>query len=276
MTAAMKILDKAVKLEKALVERLGRRGDIARHPIELYQAILDDIEDATEAGPRGTRIFPYNVVHVTIAATDERQRATTAAVFAQSPSLETRLRTRLQQAGCGDVDRISVVLKFVDAPRAAWSRREYHLELRRQTSKPRTVRDTTPVAQALELQLAITAGTAAKSRYSFGATRINLGRLSDVVDGHHRVVRQNHVAFVDDEDDVSQSVSRTHAHISLDTATNTPRLHDDGSTHGTRIARAGRTIAVPRGGRGVALHDGDEILLGQARLRLTLRPARNR
>jgi hypothetical protein len=45
-------------------------------------------------------------------------------------------------------------------------------------------------------------------------------------------------------------------------------VYDDGSEHGTGIVRHGRTLAVPRGARGVRLESGDEIVLGEARLRV--------
>nr|MBA2603656.1 hypothetical protein [Acidobacteriota bacterium] len=81
-----------------------------------------------------------------------------------------------------------------------------------------------------------------------------------MLDRHDRVLRQNQVAFADAADDVSQSVSRTDAHIQFDAGTGAARLHDDGSTQGTRAVRAGRTISVPRGGgRKLALRDGDEV-----------------
>jgi hypothetical protein len=46
-------------------------------------------------------------------------------------------------------------------------------------------------------------------------------------------------------------------------------LHDDGSEHGTEIVRGGRTIPVHRGKRGVRLQSSDEVVLGEARVRIT-------
>lgn len=274
----MKILDKAAKLEKALLDRFGRRTDITRHPIEVYRAILDDIEDATEPGARGVRIFPYNAITVSIATTDAHHRATAEAVFAETPSPEARVAARLRQCGCADVDGLTVTLKFVDGTKDEWTGRDYHIELRRRPMPRQPQRADKPrSAEQRELQLAVVTGTAAKSRYCFTAPRVNLGRLADVVDRQQRIVRQNHVAFVDGDDDVSQSVSRTHAHIRFNPDTGEARLHDDGSTHGTRVVRSGRTINVPGGGsRGLLLRDDDEVLLGQARLRIVLRAPRRR
>ena len=273
----MKILDQAAKFEKALLDRLSRRTDIRRHPIEIYRDILDQIEDASEPGARGGRIFPYNAITVVMPTLDAHHRATAEAVFAEAPSLEDRVRTRLRHGGCADVEGVVVRLKFVDGTSDEWSGRDHSIELRRRATLPPPNRaGKARTVDHRELHLDIVAGTAARSRYSFNAPRINLGRLAEVLDRQQRILRQNHVAFVDGDDDESQSVSRTHAHIRFDAATGEAHLHDDGSTHGTRVARAGRTIDVPRSGRGLKLRDGDELLLGQARVRVELRPARRR
>jgi hypothetical protein len=271
----MKILDKAAKLEKALLDRLARRTDIVRHPIETYRAILDEIEDAAEPGARGTRVFPYTAVTVTIPTIDTHQRATAEAVFAEPPSLEERVRSRLQGTGCRNVDGVSAMVKFVDGTAEEWAGRTYAIEYRRSASPkgvPKTAK--TSANESHELHLTVVAGSAAKSRYNFKLSRINIGRLNDVLDRQHRIVRQNQVAFVDGDDDVCQSVSRAHAHLSFDATSGQAVLHDDGSTHGTRVVRAGRTIVVPRSGRGLKLRDGVDVLLGQARLRLEVRQAR--
>jgi hypothetical protein len=272
----MKILDKAAKLEKALIDRLSRRSDITRHPIELYRAILDDIEAATEPGARGSRIFPYNAISIVVPIADAHRRATAEAVFAEAPPIETRVRTRLKHAGCADVGSLSVALSIVAHAPETMEGREYAIAFTREPSRQARPR-AKATARASELQLSVATGTAAKSRYTFASTRINLGRLGDVLDRQQRVIRQNQVAFSDRDDDISQSVSRTHAHIRFDPATGDARVHDDGSTHGTRVARGGRTIDVPRaGGRGVRLQTGDEVVLGQARLRVEIRQARRR
>jgi len=274
----MKILDKAAKLEKALLDRLGRRTDIARHPIELYRDILDEIENACEPGARGGRVFPYNAITVVMPVTSPHQRATSEAVFAEAPPLAERVRARLRHAGCAEVDRLTVGLKFVNGAADEWSGRAYHVEFRRHaTPRPSSRPGKGRTEANRELHLAVVAGTAVKSRYAFGTSRINLGRLADVLDRHGRVLRQNQVAFADAADDVNQSVSRTHAHIVFDAETGEARLHDDGSTHGTRVVRAGRTITLPRGGgRGLTLRDGDQVRLGQAGVRVEVRPARGR
>jgi pSer/pThr/pTyr-binding forkhead associated (FHA) protein len=116
------------------------------------------------------------------------------------------------------------------------------------------------------IQLTVLIGTAEQTTYSLAAERIDLGRSVEVRDRHHRLIRTNHIAFIENGGDVNQSVSRRHAHIAYDAPSGHYRLHDDGSAHGTSIVRNGRT--VPGGTHGVRLRNGDEIVLGEARLRI--------
>jgi hypothetical protein len=208
-----------------------------------------------------------------VPTTDAVHRATAEAVFDEAPSLETRARARLKEAGCAEPS-LSVTVKFVDAT-DEWTGRDYQIEFRRQAAGrdgKRPPKAVTPTRS--ELQLVVVAGKAERSRYSLTDTRINLGRLTSVVDRQQRVVRHNQVAFADADDEINQSVSRTHAHVRFEPDSGEARLHDDGSTHGTRVLRGGRTLEAPRGGRGITLRDGDEVLLGQARLRVTLKSTR--
>ena len=89
-------------------------------------------------------------------------------------------------------------------------------------------------------------------------------------DGRQQLVRINHVAFLENGDEVNQSVSRRHARIELDAETRRPRIVDDNSAQGTSIIRGGRGIPVPRGSRGLTLQSDDEVAFGQARLRIKL------
>ena len=118
------------------------------------------------------------------------------------------------------------------------------------------------------IELTVLNGAAQKRTFVLSGTRIDLGRCAEVRDSRHRLIRTNQVAFTEQPDDVNRSVSRRHAHITYDAHSERFRLHDDGSEHGTGIVRDGRTVPVPRGARGVRLFPGDEIVLGEARLRV--------
>jgi predicted component of type VI protein secretion system len=76
------------------------------------------------------------------------------------------------------------------------------------------------------------------------------------------------VAFVEGSGEVNQSVSRRHAHIAYEPASGGYRLCDDGSVHGTSVIRNGGAVTVPPGSLGVRLRTGDELVLGEARLRI--------
>jgi hypothetical protein len=66
-------------------------------------------------------------------------------------------------------------------------------------------------------------------------------------------------------------VSRRHARIDRDADGRAFRIFDDGSTLGTTVIRHGRGLAIPHGGKGLRLQPNDEIVLGQARLRVAVR-----
>ena len=82
-------------------------------------------------------------------------------------------------------------------------------------------------------------------------------------------MRANHVVFTEGAGGVNDTVCRAHAHIVYDPAANRFQLHDDGSEHGTGIIRAGKTISVLRGTRGVRLQPDEEVVLGETRVRIT-------
>jgi pSer/pThr/pTyr-binding forkhead associated (FHA) protein len=126
-----------------------------------------------------------------------------------------------------------------------------------------------PESAPLRVEVTVVNGTAERRTYALTASRrIDIGRCAEVRDSRHRLIRTNHVAFLEGSGDVNQSVSRRHAHISYDPLSRSFRLHDDGSEHGTGIVRQGRSLPVPRGARGVRLESADEIVLGDARVRV--------
>ena len=122
--------------------------------------------------------------------------------------------------------------------------------------------------EVTEVRFTIISGSAQQQELRLKKKRINLGRLAEVIDAEQRLTRQNDVAFRDDAPAPNQSVSRAHAHIEFDSDKAVFRLFDDRSAHGTTVIREGSLIPVPPGpSKGVALRNGDEIVLGQARLR---------
>jgi FHA domain-containing protein len=277
----MDILGKARKLESRIARKLDSAarelmGSGAREPIEIVNLIVDAVEQEIQSSGRGRRVFPFNRLVVSVLAPTRDSRARLESVLDGEPSLRQRIIERLRAARCS-VEDIVVEAAYVGRPQKGWSHQDFHIEFYRAThsgntthagvassAKPAAGLDATPA----RIELTVLVGTAEQTMYTLAADRIDLGRSVEVRDRRHRLVRMNHVAFVDQRGEVNQSVSRQHAHITFDPGSGTYRLHDDGSVHGTDIMRNGRTITVPTGSRGVRLRSGDEIVLGDARLRI--------
>lgn len=264
----MDILQKVRDLEARIASRVDRSvvdfvQSGAREPLEVVHAIVEATLLEIQASGRGRRVFPFTAVKALVLAPSSGARARFEAVLADGPPLGDRIIARLRSAGC-DVPSLVVTIDYAARAHKSWTSPEFHVEFSRERGggllPPAT--DSGPV----RLDLAVLHGVAEKRTYAFVSGRIYLGRCPEVRDSSHRLIRTNHVAFVEGAGNANQSVSRRHAHISYEPQAF--RVHDDGSEHGTGIVRGGRTVPVPRGARGVRLRSGDEIVLGEARLRI--------
>jgi hypothetical protein len=267
----MDIFGKAKRLESKLTrtfdgaaQQLTRSGP--RTPLEILHAIVDGVEQAREPAGRGAHVFPFNRVKVSIVAPSRDARARLAALFEADPTLEARVAARLREAGC-DGTSLQIKITYVDRAAPGWLAPDMHIDFdrvaevgqsRERPSGPPTVR------------IAIAHGTADKPSYTFALGRINLGRGAEVRDSRNQLIRSNHVAFAEDASAPNSSVSRRHAHIEYATELGHYRICDDGSVHGTGIVRSGRTVRVPAGTRGIRVFSGDEVLIGEARLRVRI------
>ena len=276
----MNILQKVKRLEAGMtraVERAAREWSQsgAREPLEIGQAIVDAVGERREPAARGRYVFPFNRIHVTIAASRDA-RARFQAVFESEPTLEQRIAARLRDAGCGPAP-VSCAITYAARPSPGWQTPEFHIEFTRGAAAPAPEHEPEPApvaapAAARDLQITIVSGTAEAPSYTFTLPRVNLGRCAEVRDSLSRLVRTNHVAFVDLAGTSNHSVSRQHAHIEYVEAARQYRIRDDRSAHGTSVVRNGRTLSVPAGSRGVRLESGDEIVLGEVRARVVLGP----
>ncbi|HET7221092.1 MAG TPA: FHA domain-containing protein [Vicinamibacterales bacterium] len=266
----MDLLRKARDLEARIAGTLDRTvGGLVqtngREPIEVMHAVVDAVQTEIQSSGRGRRVFPFNAITLTILAPSRDARARFEAVFADGPTLRDRIRARLQSAGCQRTD-LDVAVTYETKPRKTWKYPEFDIVFARvdQTDGPAA-----PPAAKPRIEVTILHGTAERRSYSLtGVSRIDIGRCAEVRDSRHRLIRTNHVAFVEGSGDSNQTVSRRHAHIAYEPASGAFRLRDDGSEHGTGVVRNGRTVSVPRGSRGIRLESGDEIVLGAARLRV--------
>jgi hypothetical protein len=268
----MDFAGKAQKIERKLARSLDAAiGELVGRdepaPLEIVHAVLDRAEREIQEIGRGRRVFPFNAVRVLVlaGARGREARARLNAVLAGPPSLADRLAERLSAAGCAPAP-IAIEVAYVKQRGADWEDARVHVLFDRVERTPASAPASAPAVP--RIKLTIVKGSAAQRVYIFAGGRVDIGRRADVLDQRQRLIRTNQVAFAEDGADENQSVSRRHAHIEF--ADGCYRIRDDRSAHGTSLVRHGRTIKVAPGPRGTRLSSGDEIVLGLARLRLTI------
>jgi hypothetical protein len=254
------------RLTSAFEGRAAKVADVVpTQPFELIERAADDISRHAHPAGRSRVTFPYNSVTVTFAAPADEDRARFDAIAAGPPTFQERVVRRLRSAGCDLADAdVDVAISFVDAPDPSWTH-PFHVALAKVPSDARARRGV-----AIHIDVLVTHGTAQQGAFTFSTLPIAIGRGADVRDNRHQLLRINHVAFADGDDDINKSVSRRHARIELDPHTSRPRVIDDNSAQGTSIIRNGRGMAVPKGSRGLGLQSGDEVVLGQARIAIKI------
>ncbi len=265
----MGILDKVTRLEKRL-EKLATRGAPALEPLEIRRAMLDELEDLVQPGPRSKPVFPYNRVALAVVAPDAAAKAALDAVLGSEADLKSAIEERLREAGCARVTDLAVHVRYVRKPGNDWAPGgRFHVTCSREAAAPTVAAAAPPAAPVA--QLVVLKGSSPRKTYPLAADCTNIGRIAEVLDRDRRVARRNHVVFAEGGDPVNETVSRAQAHI-LRTSSGEYRLFDDRSSHGTRIFRAGRAVALPSGSpRGVKLQPGDEIYFGQACVRFEIK-----
>lgn len=265
MTARLKELgrDWQTRIKRFFDTPLGAEAT----PLEICQAVLDDIESRVEPVGRGRRVFPYNRLVVRLRPSGADRPALEAAFS----TLPVRVRERLRELQCDGkgVEVKVALLKKVPAewPAEQWFALDCYREAERQRAPdaPRTP----------AFQIAVVKGAASSRSYTFTEPLISIGRTPDPTDDRGQV-RRNRVAFLDKIDGVTETVGRAHARLRFDPATGEYHVMDEGSSNGTSVIRNGAAIPVPpRDPRGVRVQSGDEIQVGRAVLRLTIGTPRN-
>ena len=229
--------------------------------LEIHRAVLDDVAAHVDTLPRGKQTFVYTQLEVRILLPDPALRRSYELVFVEGDALSRDIRLRLEDQRVELPAHLEVQVELVlELPPDVVARGfDVHYG---------NIPATQPAEEVREVRFTILAGSAQQPELRLKKKRINLGRLAEVVDADQRLTRQNDVAFRDDGPAPNPSVSRAHAHLEFDPERAVFRLFDDRSAHGTAVIRDGSVIPVPQGpSKGVALRDGDEIVLGQARLR---------
>lgn len=268
----MDLLGKARKLESTIARKFDRVAREAvgagmREPLEIVHLVVEAVEHEIQPGGRGKRVLPFNSITLSILASSREGRARFEAVVAGEPSLRDRIVEHLRSKACANDDLTLDVVYVARAPKD-WRHPQFNVAFARVERAPSVEARRDPAFGRIDMM--VVRGTAERKTYSFAATRIDLGRCTEVRDTRNRLIRTNHVAFVEGSGEVNQSVSRRHGHIAYEAASGGYRLRDDGSVHGTSVVRNGSTVPVPPGSLGVRLRTGDVIVLGEARLQIRL------
>jgi len=227
--------------------------------LEIRRDILEDIRSKIEPVGGGKSVFPYNTIALVIAAANDEELQLREAVFSQGDELQEDIRELLSEAGCAIPDMSVHVME--DAALAATAR-PFRIEYSREKT---AVEHTETPATRPVMKLTIVRGQADEAEYTFDTERVNIGRLKEVVGEKEGLRRRNDIAFTDAE----TTVSREHAQIRYDPESGKFRVYDSGSSRGTSVFRGGRRLEALKV-RGVQLRPGDEIHIGDARIKFDM------
>jgi FHA domain len=253
-------------LERRIDEKLrgmlrSSSPDQKRELLEVHRALLDDVTAHVDRLPRGKLAFPYTQLEVQILLPDPALRRSYEVVFVEAEALARDIRLRLEDQRAELPARLAIKVELVDKLALDVAARGFDVHYG-------SIPTRRPVEDVAEVRLTVITGSAEQQELCLKKKRINLGRLVEVIDAEGRLTRKNDVAFRDDAPPPNPSVSRAHAHLEFDPEKGVFRLFDDRSAHGTTVIRDGSVIPVPQGqSKGIPLQHGDEIALGQARLR---------
>ena len=234
-------------------------------PLEVREAIIEDLEQRVEPAGAGRRVLPYNRVTVTILAADKPSRVRLQATLA---GLTESIAARLTEIRCAIPAGFAVDTRYITRPPAAWAPHQRLAFTYHQRDTP-DLPSTAPNEPA-RLRITIARGQATRPSYTFAESHIRIGRSAQPIDGRGRP-RLNQVVFLDDGDDHTRTVGRAHASIRYDPTRREYRVFDDGSHNGTRVMRDGALFEVkPHDPVGVTVQSGDEIQVGTAALRIQM------
>jgi hypothetical protein len=260
------------RIEKSLDQRLrgifggSHKEPGAREAIELYRDALDQIAARATVGKRGDRMFPFNLINIELMAADPERKAVLETLF-DPGQLGDDVRSTLAEERMAAPANLTVAVHY---PEDAATEMRIVCEKTEQVAAPAATTELQAIPQAplTRVILVTLAGVPSSQHFIADRPHINIGREDEVVDSAGRAIRRNDLFFPEAAHEANGSVSRSHAHMRFDFVTGEWRIYDDGSSLGTGIFREGRRIEVPsHAARGVLLRPGDEICLGQVRVR---------
>lgn len=234
-------------------------------PLEIREGIVGAIEQRAVPCGGGQRVLAHNRISVTVLAPTHDDRLALQAVLRD---LQDAVLSRLREIRCQVPAGFAVVVHYARRARPGWA-----LEQRLVVEYSSRDAAITPDLSRLgppNLRVTVLRGRAMQAKYTLTESQVQIGRTALPVDSGGRP-RKNHIAFIEDGDEHSNSVGRAHASIRFEPARGEYRVFDDGSRNGTRVVRSGTTLEIMRRDpTGVTLVSGDEIQLGTAAIRVEI------
>jgi len=225
---------------------------------EIRLALLDEAM-AKSYRSGGRKVFPFDLLRVSLQGVEQARYSVFTGRFFQK-YLEQEVCEALRSAGCRFPDDLRVEVEAtVGLPARGTPWLKVAAASRDRTAAPGRGR------------LVVREGGANVEVLRLDKARVNIGRGVDVY-RWEGIFRRNDLAFQEDNP-VSRSVSREHAHIVFDRDAAEYRLFNDRWYHhdaarpgecGTWIVRDGMSLEVHRNSRGTRLEPGDEIHFGRA------------
>ena len=270
----MDIAGKARKLERRISRTVDaavggvRRAKSRPAPLEIVHAVLDRAETRSRRSVADAGCFRSTGSVVQWSRHAARQGVPRAVCRGRRwpPSLSDRLRAvaRRPVAGSSEIDDGGV---STSTPGANWAEPDFHVEFdrigrcRRQRPPERRSTSRCPAeAHGREGRAGSAATRSAAGRSTSDA--LGSGRSASAADPNQprRVL--------EDGPDENRTVSRRHAHIEFSEPSDVTGSGTIAARTARAIIRRGRTIRVPPGARGMRMETDDEIVLGQARIRV--------
>jgi hypothetical protein len=254
-------VDRAKQLSKTMAGRLRRAVDppLASDatPLEIRHFIVESIEARVQPTGGGRRKLPDALIDVKIVAGDPAVQRAMRAVLDE---VQDAVVARLKELSCDVPPGFRVQVSYLKRAPSAWpADRQIAIEY----PQPAPVQ-TAAAIDTPSLTLTVLRGAASQDSYHFTTPIVRVGRSPMPHDDRGRT-RRNDVAFLENGDDDSMTVTRGHCEIRFNRSHGGYRVFDERSANGTRIVRGGDIIDVPANDpMGVAIMDGDELQFGNA------------
>jgi len=226
-------------------------------PLEIREAILDQIEETMIEPVADGRRRLLNRIQITLTSPDPSRRSRLRRALNTQGGLKKMIVSRCVGQGVEVPASLTVEIEE-GAASDTQSPCEYQ-------AKGWTEEVVSPEPQLVVARLTmLTTGETIQIHQNV----FRIGREKQPKDRSGRPKPENHLYFGEAE----TSVSRQHAQICFEQTTRDFRLWDIGSTQGTKLLREGMEIEVPKSSRapGVRMRSGDLIYFGKVGVRFEI------